>query len=125
MANGKTASVSAVTSETQRKPVPEDQSSVVALHAESWFTGPLPPPEALERYERLAPGCADRLLRLLEEQQREAHAKTRRAQYLAGAVAVLLIVSAVVCALVGATAIGCALVGATLVGALSKFLPDR
>lgn len=32
------------------------------------FAGPLPPPEQLEAYERLAPGTTDRLLRLLEEQ---------------------------------------------------------
>lgn len=89
------------------------------------FSGPLPPPAVLEQYERTVPGCSERLLKLLEEQQAQNHAKERRGQLLAGGVAVLLVVGSVACAVVGATTIGCALAGATLVGAISQFLPKK
>ena len=34
----------------------------------SKFSGPLPPPESLEGYERVLPGSADRILAMAEEQ---------------------------------------------------------
>lgn len=35
---------------------------------ELFFSGPLPPPNILEQYERLVPGAADRILRLWEDE---------------------------------------------------------
>ena len=35
------------------------------------FSGPLPPPELLEGYERILPGAADRILRMAELAQEE------------------------------------------------------
>lgn len=32
------------------------------------YAGPLPPPEAFEKYERILPGAADRILKLAENQ---------------------------------------------------------
>ncbi len=32
------------------------------------YSGPLPPPEALAKYEQILPGAADRILRMAEEQ---------------------------------------------------------
>lgn len=34
----------------------------------SRFSGPLPPPEELAKYERILPGSADRIIRMAEEQ---------------------------------------------------------
>lgn len=39
----------------------------------AYFRGPLPPPALLEHYERVAPGAADRILSLTEEQLRSRH----------------------------------------------------
>jgi uncharacterized membrane protein len=37
------------------------------VHAQS-FSGPLPPPELLAKYESACPGCADRILSMAEEE---------------------------------------------------------
>jgi len=37
------------------------------------FRGPLPPPAALERYDRLLPGAAERILRMAEQEQAAGH----------------------------------------------------
>ena len=58
------------------------------------FRGPLPPPAVLERYDRLLPGAAERILRMAEKEQaagrdfaievlRATATETRRGQYLA------------------------------------------
>lgn len=33
------------------------------------YSGPIPPPEAIEKYEKAQPGAADRILRMAERQQ--------------------------------------------------------
>lgn len=47
---------------------------------EHWWEGPLPPPQALEYYEQVLPGAADRVLRMAERQVdiREARESTVR-----------------------------------------------
>ena len=37
------------------------------------FRGPLPPPAVLERYDRLLPGAAERILRMAEREQAAGH----------------------------------------------------
>jgi uncharacterized membrane protein len=37
------------------------------------YRGPLPPAQELERYEQVAPGSADRIIRMAEEQQGHRH----------------------------------------------------
>jgi uncharacterized membrane protein len=37
------------------------------------FSGPLPPPQILERYEKTLPGAADRLLTMAEKHQDQRH----------------------------------------------------
>ena len=37
------------------------------------FRGPLPPPGALERYDHLLPGAAERILRMAEQEQAAGH----------------------------------------------------
>lgn len=36
--------------------------------AHSWWSGPLPQPDDLARYEQVAPGSAERIIRMAEEQ---------------------------------------------------------
>jgi len=61
--------------EQDRVPKPEESGSEVTersrqllLQAESYFSGPLPPPSLLALYEDVAPGSADRIIRMAEEQ---------------------------------------------------------
>ena len=43
-----------------------NSSKVVAEYHEVSFSGPLPPPEIIEKYESILPGAADRIIRLAE-----------------------------------------------------------
>lgn len=45
----------------------EQNTQTLALRAES-FSGPLPPPAILERYDQLVPGAAERILAMAERQ---------------------------------------------------------
>lgn len=42
--------------------------SILAGIAVSRFSGPLPPPEELAKYEQILPGAADRILKMAEDQ---------------------------------------------------------
>jgi len=48
------------------------QFQVRATFAEH-FSGPLPPPELLDRYEKVVPGTAERILRMAEKEQDHRH----------------------------------------------------
>lgn len=37
------------------------------------FSGPIPPPALFESYERVLPGCADRILKIAEKEQAQQH----------------------------------------------------
>lgn len=51
--------------------VPDDDGdSPAGLIAYSHFSGPLPPPEMLARYEEIVPGVAERIVVVVEEQHR-------------------------------------------------------
>src|SRR5438552_10293716 len=45
----------------------QSQSSAVRIQAAT-FSGPLPPPEALERYNQILPGAAERIIAMAESQ---------------------------------------------------------
>lgn len=46
----------------------------------SFFSGPLPPPDILEGYERVRPGAADILFTMLKEQQAHRHEMEKQDQ---------------------------------------------
>ena len=56
----------------QNQPAPTRTTAVAVSQS---FSGPLPPPEVLEHYERIAPGTAERLLAMAESQSahRQGH----------------------------------------------------
>jgi len=67
-------------------PVPPDPEQSASRREErrvsfqvSGFSGPLPPPEALEHYNRILPGAADRLLTMAEGQTRHRQGLENRA----------------------------------------------
>ena len=41
------------------------------------WSGPLPPPEALEQFERASPGAADRILGMAEQEEAHRHRQER------------------------------------------------
>ena len=48
----------------QNKSLPSPKSTII--HEE--FSGPIPPPQALEKYEQVCPGAADRIIKMAESQ---------------------------------------------------------
>jgi uncharacterized membrane protein len=49
--------------------VPPIQATIIAHQQQLWH-GPYPPPDAVERYEKVLPGTFDRFIRMAEELQR-------------------------------------------------------
>jgi uncharacterized membrane protein len=47
---------------------PEEQRVTAAISAVYRFSGPLPPPEELAKYEQILPGSANRIISMAEEQ---------------------------------------------------------
>ncbi|MFQ5709481.1 MAG: DUF2335 domain-containing protein [bacterium] len=48
----------------------EEQGSARVVATASSFIGPIPPPEALAAYDQILPGCADRILKMAENEQK-------------------------------------------------------
>jgi len=92
--------------QNREEPVPEGTADKVIVQAAQW-AGPLPPPAALEHFERVIPGGAERILRMAEIEQshridneqkslRAGIADTRLGKYLGTAITVLAIIAALV-----------------------------
>ncbi len=63
--------------------VPEQEINELEVTITTSFSGPLPSPFILEQYERVLPGCAERLVAAFEHQYRhriELEARTNKAQ---------------------------------------------
>jgi len=46
----------------------EKRAAIIQTSLISQFSGPLPPPEELAKYDRILPGSADRIIRMAEQQ---------------------------------------------------------
>lgn len=57
---------------SKQKPSTDAEQRAISI-SEQW-AGPLPPPAALEHFERIAPGAAERLLQMAEQEQKHRHA---------------------------------------------------
>jgi uncharacterized membrane protein len=44
------------------------ESTEVRIQASATFSGPLPPPDALDRYNQILPGAAERIIAMAEDQ---------------------------------------------------------
>ncbi|MFI5089399.1 MAG: DUF2335 domain-containing protein [Terriglobales bacterium] len=56
---------------------PEEKRELVRVAAQVRFSaGPVPPPEALERYNQILPGAADRIMKMAESQHDRAGRKS-------------------------------------------------
>jgi len=58
---------------------PETQAIGSIQIQQSAFSGPIPPPEFLQKYNEILPGLADRLVRMAEKQEDHRHALERSA----------------------------------------------
>lgn len=56
---------------SKQKPPASAEARVLAASQE--WNGPLPPPAALEHFERIVPGAAQRILHMAEDEQRHRH----------------------------------------------------
>lgn len=55
--------------EVQPTPVAAPQTAAIGFRAQlDFFSGPLPPPEVLRRYNEIFPGCAERIVGMAEAQ---------------------------------------------------------
>lgn len=99
---------------------------------ESHFSGPIPDPEQLKAYNEVAPGMADRILQMTEEEQKHRFMIERckiraiaRGQYTAFVIVILLIAAGVACALSDHHVIAGTIFTTTIIGTASVFLLGR
>lgn len=106
------------------------------VRIERSFSGPLPPPDALDHYERILPGAAERILRMAEIEGEERRANVaklvstetkveKRGQLMAFAVAVLGLVGSFFLIKWGFEVIGTAFGGAIILGMVTLFIKGR
>lgn len=114
-----------------------------AIVATQW-SGPVPPPEILEKYNSLVPNAAERILIMAEEEARirrdqmqkdhdsenrvkesdinQYHSDVKRGQYLAAFVMVGIVAAIVVCVMSGHEKAAMATAGMGAVGIVSSFI---
>jgi uncharacterized membrane protein len=109
----------------------------VAIKQETQWSGPIPPPEVLDRLNQVIPGGAERVLKMAEKEQthrigieRDGLAASRddarRGQYLGALISGTAIVGAVVTAVIGSPAIvPIALVGVPVVAIVNAIVNRR
>jgi uncharacterized membrane protein len=128
-----------------QKPAVKQPDNIIAQiesRTESW-QGPVPHPAALEHYEKILPGMAERVLTMAEEEQEHRHLieqetvksldtdqKSARKTEQTGLVLAFLTVlalcgSAVLCAFIGHPSVALAFVGTTLLGIVRSFIRGR
>jgi uncharacterized membrane protein len=100
------------------------------------FSGPLPPPEQLARYNQVLPGAADRIVTMAERQS--AHRieleklvvsrqlrQSENGQMLAFIIAVLFLIGALVATLLGHDWVGGVLGGTTVLSLVTVFIAGK
>jgi uncharacterized membrane protein len=113
-----------------------DQERIRAVVAQSTYSGPIPPPAHLQRYEEILPGAAERIFAMTEKEQTQRHTwdnralegelSYRRLGLVLGVLALLLIVGGVVfLGHEGRTAAGVALAGVGAAGIVGAFINGR
>ncbi len=108
-------------------------SEVVGIIAEQ-FSGPIPSPDTMEKYERIQPGFADRIMRLSENEQSSRHKsnafllRNDRLRVLGSIlVSLALTVAACFCAYIGQPWIAVVVLGAAgaIPSVIRLFLPRK
>jgi uncharacterized membrane protein len=115
------------------KPLMMRLAGKVALRITEEFSGPLPPPEQLAKYNHVLPGAADRIIAMAERQS--AHRmelekkvvsqqlnESQAGQMRAFILAIVFGSFALIAALMGHDTVGGVLGGATVLGLVSTFI---
>ncbi|MCK4624547.1 MAG: DUF2335 domain-containing protein [Phycisphaerae bacterium] len=120
-----------------------EKGNLVAFEQRTEMSGPLPPPQILEKYNQICPGAAERILSMAEKQARHrqeveskaleagiADAKSdrtqiRRGQYLGFVIAFVGVAGGVYAVVKGAGWAGTAVAGAPLVGLVTALIYGR
>ena len=117
------------------QPSPQRTVTQVAMQSASW-QGPLPPPSQLAQFDAVVPGCAERIIRMAEQEGEHAREVQMRAvkatvigQYLGQAFALVLAASAMVAsyllAMSGHDGVAAILGGTTLTTVVLAFLQRK
>jgi uncharacterized membrane protein len=96
------------------------------------WAAPIPPPEVLERYERIVLGAARRMVAMAEREQEHRHdldrrtlddaaARARRGQWMALVAALAFLVGGVIVTVAGHPAVGGVILGAAVVSVGGAF----
>lgn len=64
--------------ENQNKLASKNHNNLVVEERTVSFSGPLPPPEVLEKYNKIVPGAAERIIKMAEQQS--AHRRSLETQ---------------------------------------------
>lgn len=118
-------------------PTPQPSATItsVQLHA-SQFSGPIPSPELLARYNQVLPGSADRIITMAERDSLHIqnmeytkltaeYSERRLGQFLGMAIGVCGLTASVACAWLGQPVPASVIGGATLVSLVSVFVAGR
>lgn len=118
--------------EVQRLPNPQAPSRPGMTLQVRTHSGPLPDPDTLQQYDRVAPGAAQRIIAMGEREQRHRHriAVAEQVNSLLGVVSAFLIAMAFLAGSVylgihGQPELGGVLGGGTLVSIVTVFLKAR
>ncbi len=116
------------------------KTALATVKTEQHFQGPIPPPDLIAQYERVAPGFAERILTMAEREAtarqenerrnteiadrdiREARVETRRGQWMSFAITIAAFLTAAYCAAISQPWVAGVVAGTTLVSVVSTFL---
>ena len=118
------------------KTVPFPHSNSEIIHRAAAFAGPLPPPEILAGYERIHPGCADRIIAMAEansaariEMQKNTLLAKRQEVFVGQAFGLIIgvagLISAVVLGIYGESTAASVVGGSTVLGLVAVFVTGR
>ena len=111
------------------------QSQQVSVHQQ--WSGPLPPPAALEKFNQIIPGGAERILAMAEKEQAhrieyekiglpETVNESKRGQYLGAVISVAAVLGAVFTAYIGSHwVVSVCLVGVPVLGLVRAIVRPR
>lgn len=117
----------------RQEPVPHPKQQVVSVSSQ--WSGPLPPPDALARFNEIVPNGAERIFKMTEAEQAHritfentglvaAIAEAKRGQLLGASISIVSLVSAIISVYLGAHwTVTALLVGVPIMG-LAKAIVD-
>lgn len=122
----------------QRPPTPDLQQQILVHQQQSVrkFSGPIPPPETVEAYDRIYPGAAqiiigmsqkeqDSRLAITERTANENIAYAKRGQWMAFSLAIFAMLTGLAAAYMGHPILAGTIFGTVVLGVVAAFLAPR